>query len=100
MRVYKKDRSGRASSLRFTTDRGVKDVQVTELRKYLGNYEFRSTFITRISPVKGGYEFAGRGWGHGVGMCQEGAKYMALKGRPYKKILHHYYPGASITDYD
>jgi len=100
VRVYKKDRSGRASSLRFTTDRGVKDVQVTELRKYLGNYEFRSTFITRISPVKGGYEFAGRGWGHGVGMCQEGAKYMALKGRPYKKILRHYYPGVAITDYD
>jgi stage II sporulation protein D len=100
VRVYKKDRSGRAVSFRFTTDKGVKDAPVTELRKYLGNYEFRSTFITRVSPVKGGYEFGGRGWGHGVGMCQEGAKYMALKGRPYKKILRHYYPGVAITDYD
>ena len=100
VRVYKKDRSGRASTLRFTTDRGATDVPVTELRKHLGNYEFRSTFITRISPVNGGYEFGGRGWGHGVGMCQEGAKYMAMKGRPYKKILRHYYPGVSITDYD
>ena len=100
VRVYKKDRSGRAVSLRFTTDRGVKDAPVIELRKSVGNYEFRSTLITRISPVKGGYEFAGRGWGHGVGMCQEGAKEMAQKGRPYKKILRQYYPGATITDYD
>ena len=50
--------------------------------------------------MKGGYEFKGRGWGHGVGMCQEGAKYMAYRGRPYKKILRHYYPGAAITDYE
>ena len=98
VRVYKKDRSGRAVALRFTTDRGVKDAPVTELRKSVGNYEFRSTLITRVSPVRGGYEFAGRGWGHGVGMCQEGAKSMAEKGRPYKKILRQYYPGASITD--
>jgi stage II sporulation protein D len=100
VRVYRKDGSGRAATLRFTTDRGVKDAPVTELRKYLGNYEFRSTLITRITPVKGGYEFGGRGWGHGVGMCQEGAKYMAMRGRSYKKILRHYYPGAAIADYD
>jgi len=34
-----------------------------------------------------------------VGMCQEGAKEMAKRGMSYKKILRHYYPGASITDY-
>jgi stage II sporulation protein D len=100
VRVYKKDRSGRAVSVRFTTDRGTKDVPVGELRRALGSYEFRSSFVTRITPVKGGYEFSGRGWGHGVGMCQEGAKAMALKGRPYKKILRFYYPGVSIVDYE
>ncbi|OGR50962.1 MAG: hypothetical protein A2049_03655 [Elusimicrobia bacterium GWA2_62_23] len=100
VRVYKKDRSGRAVSLRFTTDRGARDVSVNEFRKHIGNSEFRSSLVTRVVPVKGGYEFAGRGWGHGVGMCQEGAKYMALKGRPYKKILRHYYPGVTITDYE
>ena len=100
VRIYQKDRSGRTVTLRFTTDRGTKDAPINELRKSIGNYEFRSTLITRISPVKGGYEFAGRGWGHGVGMCQEGAKAMAENGRPYKKILRQYYPGASITDYD
>lgn len=100
MKINKKDRSGRAASFKFTTDRGSKVVQTTDLRKSFGTFEFRSTYITRIASVKGGYELTGRGWGHGVGMCQEGAKYMALKGRLYKKILRHYYPGAAILDYE
>jgi len=100
LRVHKKDRSGRTVSFLVGTDRGSKTVQATEMRKRFGTFEFRSTYITSITPVKGGFELAGRGWGHGVGMCQEGAKYMALKGRPYKKILRHYYPGAAILDYE
>ncbi|OIO02221.1 MAG: hypothetical protein COX65_03475 [Elusimicrobia bacterium CG_4_10_14_0_2_um_filter_56_8] len=100
VRIYKKDRSGRAVSLRIGTDKGTKTVLANDMRKRFGTFEFRSTYITGISRVKGGYEVSGRGWGHGVGMCQEGAKYMALKGRPYKRILRYYYPGASITDYD
>ena len=100
VKVHRKDRSGRAVTIRFTTDRGVYDAPVGELRKRLGASEFRSSLVTRIAAVKGGYEFKGRGWGHGVGMCQEGAKNMAYRGRPYKKILRHYYPGASITDYE
>lgn len=100
MKIHQKDRSGRAASFKFTTDNGAKVVKTTDLRKHFGTFEFRSTYITRISPVKGGYELAGRGWGHGVGMCQEGAKYMAFKGKTYKRILRHYYPAAAITDYE
>ncbi len=98
--VYQKDRSGRPVSIKFTTDSGSINVKTSDIRKRFGSYEFRSTLITRISPVKGGYEFAGRGWGHGVGMCQDGAREMANRGRPYKRILRHYYPGAAILDYD
>lgn len=39
----------------------------------------------------------GKGWGHGVGMCQIGAAVMGAEGHSYKDILHHYYPGADIT---
>ena len=39
----------------------------------------------------------GRGWGHGVGLCQIGAAVMASKGIDYESILQHYYPGAGIT---
>lgn len=38
----------------------------------------------------------GRGWGHGVGLCQIGAAVMASQGYDYIQILNHYYPGASI----
>ena len=100
MKLNQKDRSGRAVSFKFATDSGSQVVQTAELRKRFGTFEFRSTYITGISSVKGGYELTGRGWGHGVGMCQEGAKYMALKGRHYKRILRHYYPGAAILDYE
>jgi stage II sporulation protein D len=98
VRVYKRDRSGRALKLRFATDSASFTVSAAELRRTFGTYDIKSTFITRITPVNGGYEFAGKGWGHGVGMCQEGAKRMANKGITYKKILRHYYPGAKITD--
>jgi stage II sporulation protein D len=38
----------------------------------------------------------GRGWGHGVGMSQEGAYGLARHGRGYRKILHHYYSHTRI----
>lgn len=38
----------------------------------------------------------GAGWGHGVGLCQIGAAVMGAKGYSYRKILTHYFPGASI----
>ena len=98
IRISKRDRSGRALKLKFMTDAGSFTADAVELRKSFGTYGIKSTFITRIAPGNGGYEFYGRGWGHGVGMCQDGAKQMALNGRNYKKILHQYYPGASIED--
>ena len=38
----------------------------------------------------------GRGWGHGVGLCQIGAAVMSVKGYGFKDILGHYYPGANV----
>lgn len=39
----------------------------------------------------------GKGWGHGVGLCQIGAAVMASKGYDYKQILEHYYPGTVLS---
>ena len=41
--------------------------------------------------------FTGRGWGHGVGMCQVGAIGFAKQGKDYKSILKHYYTGVQIS---
>lgn len=38
----------------------------------------------------------GRGWGHGVGLCQIGAAVMASEGYDYRQILSHYYVGAEV----
>lgn len=43
------------------------------------------------------YTFQGGGWGHGVGMSQYGADYMARQGFSWQEILMHYYPGAEIV---
>ena len=41
--------------------------------------------------------FYGGGYGHGVGMSQNGVKGMVDKGYTYQQILQHYYPGTEIT---
>lgn len=42
------------------------------------------------------FVFTGKGWGHGVGLCQVGAYGMARAGTPFARILSHYYPGTSL----
>ena len=44
------------------------------------------------------FTFCGRGWGHGVGLCQVGAFGMALAGADYKEILKKYYQGIKISE--
>jgi stage II sporulation protein D len=43
------------------------------------------------------YTFFGKGWGHGTGMCQEGAYGMAMRGRKAEEIIRHYYTGVEIV---
>ncbi|MCF6148604.1 MAG: SpoIID/LytB domain-containing protein [Candidatus Kuenenia sp.] len=40
--------------------------------------------------------FSGKGWGHGVGLCQYGAQTMAKKGFNWREILEHYYPKSEL----
>ena len=60
----------------------------------------KSTNSTRVytesNSSTNAYVFNGRGWGHGVGMSQWGAKGMANAGFTYEQILKHYYTGIEI----
>lgn len=49
-----------------------------------------------IPAVPQNYTFTGKGWGHAVGMSQEGARGMAKAGFTYEQILTHYYTGSII----
>jgi stage II sporulation protein D len=55
--------------------------------------------ICHIVPWGDGWAFlAGRGWGHGVGMCQCGAEGLARLGRSADEILRYYYSGCEIAN--
>jgi stage II sporulation protein D len=58
----------------------------------------RSMHIDSVTAdADGNLKFDGRGWGHGVGMCQVGAQEMGRKGFAADQILRYYYPGAEFT---
>lgn len=53
--------------------------------------------VQTIPTVPTGYTFEGRGYGHGVGMSQYGARFRAEDGHDYRKILAFYYPGTELA---
>ncbi len=67
-------------------------IKLTTLRYGL---KLRSTFFS-IKPDGSNLILSGRGYGHGVGMCQEGAMNMAKKGYSFDKIIKYYYTGVKI----
>lgn len=70
-------------------------VSANTFRNALGNTRVKSTAF-RIARGPDGYTLEGEGNGHGVGMCQVGARAMAEEGRSYEQILQFYYPLAKI----
>ena len=52
--------------------------------------------VKQVSMSSNTYVFSGKGWGHGVGMSQEGAKGFARQGYTYEQILKHYYTGITV----
>jgi len=68
-------------------------------------FEFERYFIFIDREYDGSgqlthFVFTGRGWGHGVGLCQVGAYGLARAGANYKKILEHYYRQVKIEKID
>lgn len=66
------------------------------IRRWLSKTHLKSSAFNATRRPDGGWTLNGRGWGHGVGLCQMGAAVMACKGFSYKEILSHYYPNAII----
>jgi len=67
------------------------------LRTIRSDFDLRSTFFSLYAKGDS-VIFDGRGYGHGVGLCQEGAMEMASRGFNYKQIIDFYYSGVFITD--
>ena len=92
--------SGRAREMKITHENGTLTIFATDLRKRLGWDRLPSTLITGISKSNGVIVFEGRGYGHGVGMCQWSALQMAKDGKTYREILAYFYPGAVLQHYE
>jgi stage II sporulation protein D len=67
-----------------------------ELRSVFGFSKIRSTSFIIKETDDGYFHLLGTGNGHGVGLCQWGARARARSGETYYKILQHYYPGTQI----
>jgi stage II sporulation protein D len=99
VRVRRRGVSGRVLDLEVVGTSGTAHVRGGRVRSALGLRE-QLFVIDRTFDESGRvskFTFTGRGWGHGVGMCQVGAYGLARAGFSYEKILKHFYTGVSLT---
>lgn len=91
--------SGRVSRVRILNSEGEVVIRAEELRKALGYTELPSANFT-VSSFGRLIQFDGQGAGHGVGLCQWGAKQLAEMGYTAEEIVRYYYPGVTIGHAD
>lgn len=82
--------SGRVSEITLKTNKGKVSFNGEKFREKTGYYTVKSTLF-QITSLSNGIELRGKGFGHGIGMSQWGAKKMAEKGYTYKEIVRYYY---------
>jgi stage II sporulation protein D len=98
MRVIGRGPSERPLNTEIVGSNGRTTVRALRLRTLLGLRDSLFSFdIERNAQGEVlGMTFYGRGWGHGVGMCQVGAYGMAIDGATYEQILKKYYTGIEL----
>jgi stage II sporulation protein D len=99
LRVLSRGVSHRATDLEIIGAGGTAHVRGGRIRSALGLRE-QLFVIERRTDDNGtvvGFVFTGRGWGHGVGMCQVGAYGLAKQGFNFEQILKTYYSGIEIS---
>jgi len=97
--IKEKGYSRRAVELEIIGSNGTKTLRGGKIRSALRLNE--QLFVIDKKYGAGNqvasYTFTGRGWGHGVGMCQYGAYGLAKMGVKYDEIIKHYYTGVELT---
>lgn len=95
------DGAGRWLAVRVEGPAGSRTVDLDDLRRALGFDLMKSAWVTSTwprpgEPITSGLLVRGVGRGHGVGLCQEGARGYARRGWSARAILAHYYPGSQL----
>ncbi len=92
--------SNRVRNFKIITETGEFDIPGKDFRRNLGWDKLPSTMVTNLTRNGNNYIFEGKGFGHGVGMCQWTALEMAKEGKNYKEILSTFYPGTTLELYE
>jgi stage II sporulation protein D (peptidoglycan lytic transglycosylase) len=92
--VTERTPSLRAATVSIHGTRGIARLRGNDFRRMLGYDTFKSTLFA-VAVDSQVAHFSGRGYGHGVGMCQWGAKTMAEQGYTARQIVEFYYPGTT-----
>ena len=96
LRVVERSASLRVSRIAVDGTRGTATLRGNDLRRLVGYDTLKSTLFA-VSVEGSHARFAGRGYGHGVGLDQWSAKTMAEQGYTASQIVQYYYPGATLS---
>lgn len=99
MAVTARSRSGRILKMEVETDQGIITLEKTEVRSAFGPPRSTLFYLDPVRDQNGelqAYKFIGGGFGHGVGLSQIGANYLAQQGWSAQEILSFYYPETNI----
>lgn len=98
MKVVERTAGEHAKTIAYKLGEVAQETRITaaDLRKALGGRVIRSTWFD-VVEAPGGFRIEGRGFGHGVGMCQMGAKGMSDAGYDAMEILRYYYPSVDVV---
>jgi len=89
-------KGGHGSVVEIVSASGAKEINANNFRLLVGaNNLYSTAFLSRNNGTN--ITFSGKGWGHGVGLCQYGAQSMAGKGFKWSAILKYYYPEIELV---
>jgi len=100
LKLLHRNEAGRVEAIQFVGRHRQETLRANDFRLVLG---LRSNFIVDLDTQFDSrgcireLNVQGKGWGHGVGLCQMGAVSMAQKGILFDDILDHYYPETTLT---
>jgi stage II sporulation protein D len=97
IRITKRTRTNRVRIIEINTDIGKFYLEKDQIRRLFSDHRGSlKSLMFQIKVKSSQIIVAGKGYGHGVGMCQYGAMEMAKEGYNYKRILTHYYKGIRL----
>ena len=88
--------AGDLPKVTLTGSDGSLVISTDTLRRFVLKVEALPSAMFTIEADAGAVLIKGRGWGHGVGLCQWGARHQANTGRTSAEILRHYYPNTTL----